>query len=280
MEILLTGATGYLGTRLAKELIAKGHTVSCICRRTSDLTILKSLPEASVKFIYNDEQSIKTYLNTGQLPECVILSACSYEKGAPDEIIVESNLNFPLLVLRLCIYAGIKKYINIGTSLPESLNLYALTKKQFSDYGKYYSERMPIEFTTLLLENYYGPNEPDNRFIPNCIQNLQQNKALLLTTGLQKRDYVHIEDVLSGILIILEQSLPLYQEFPLGSGEAPSIRELIEYLKNITKSDSTLFFGAVPKRRHEPDSIADLTKLKKLGYQPHYSWQEGMKTLL
>lgn len=280
MKILITGGTGYLGRQLIRQLLKEDHEVFCVHRKTSDLSVFQDIT-SGLYFLENDADRIRSYVNIpGHLPDFVILAACSYEAGLQEETILESNLLFPLMVLRTLQQAGCKSFLSIGTALPKELNLYALTKRQFDEYGANYAERFSVRFTSILLENYYGPKEPSSRFIPACIEKLKQNEKILLTSGTQKRDFIHIEDVISGILLLLQKPLPGYEEIPLGSGYAPSIRELLSYLKELTHSCSELCFGALPDRKHEPSSAADLTRMHSLGFKPKYSWKEGIKTIL
>ena len=71
-----------------------------------------------------------------------------------------------------------------------------------------------------------------------------------------------------------------YVQVPLGSGEGVSIRNLIEYLKTITKSSSYLGFGEIEKRRNEPDSVADKNIMKKYGVEIKYDWKKGFSNMI
>jgi len=69
-----------------------------------------------------------------------------------------------------------------------------------------------------------------------------------------------------------------YQEIPLGTGEAPSVREAVEHLKALTGSSSELRFGVVKKRQLEPElSVADTDILMNMGFRCKYSWKEGFE---
>lgn len=74
--------------------------------------------------------------------------------------------------------------------------------------------------------------------------------------------------------------LPDYIDLPLGTGIGVPIKEIVKYLKDITNSKSELCFGALEKRLFEPDSIADCTKMKQLGIEVKYGWQEGLKKII
>ena len=115
----------------------------------------------------------------------------------------------------------------------------------------------------------------------NCIAKLERNEPIRLTHGEQKRDFIYVDDVLDAIeLIANHKELPNYLDVPLGSGEAPSIKELISYLKRIAGSSSELLWGAIPLRPNEPSICADLSIYHLLGGKITYDWKSGMRHML
>lgn len=149
-----------------------------------------------------------------------------------------------------------------------------------AEWGKYYSITNNINFFNILLENFYGENEPKDRFIHYLIGKLKNNEDIDLTDGKQKRDFVYIEDVIEALNLIISSNLKGYIDIPIGSGKAISIRELVEYIKELLNSKSNLNFGAVPSRNNEYSGIPDLSILNKIGFQPKYDFKSGIKKLL
>ena len=207
--------------------------------------------------------------------------ACVYESGDNDLEVIDANLNLPLQIMDIGIEAEVSKFISISTSLPENVNLYSLTKRKFGEIGKVYTKlHQNFTFYEVLLESFYGEDEPENRFISRCIVSLLKNENIDLTEGKQRRDYIHISDVIDGLLLIFHCDEKGYQQFQLGSGEAPTIREIIEYLKEITGSLSLLNFGARKSRLYEPDCCADLSDMDSLGFIVNYTWKEGLRRMV
>lgn len=131
----------------------------------------------------------------------------------------------------------------------------------------------------VVLEMFYGEDEPDGRFLVGCCKKMVQGQNLRLTMGKQKRDIIYIEDVCNAIKMILEKTLAGFYNIPVGSGEAVSIRDMLEYMHKVIHSKSVLSFGAIPSREDEPDCIADLTVLNDMGFQLQYSWRQGIEYL-
>lgn len=219
--------------------------------------------------------------------------------GVRVDDVVESNLIFPMRIMSLAtesyyeissnnnsynINNNVSKhlrFISIGTGLPNNFNIYTYTKKQFNRLGCFFSKEYGLEFINIELENYYGEYEPKNRFLPSVIEKLKNNEDIPLTQGEQLRDFIYVKDVVNAILLLVsKKDIPPYLDLPLGSGEAPSIKELITYIKKIMNSKSELQFGKVPLRPNEPSSCANLAMLYMLGGKIEYNWKEGIKKML
>ena len=271
-----------MGKKVIDKLLRNNHLVICLKREDSDLQNLNLYNPNLIVWDLND---LKDRLKENVINiDCMINTACKYLKNNVEENeVLDANLFVPLVVFQECIKYGVKRFITIGTGLPDNFNLYSFTKREFANFGKWYSEKFNVMnqnfvFCNVELENFYGIDEPINRFIPNTIQKLKTNQPIFLTEGTQRRDFIYIDDVVNAIeKLVLIEKLPFYLDLPLGSGESPTVREVIEYLHNISKSKSELRFGAIPKRVNEPDSIANLSMLKLLDIDIKYNWKNGMK---
>lgn len=277
MRILVLGSTGYLGTKLCKRLMEK-HDVFCLK--------LKDDPALSLYDISKRVSilNIDDFYNINEDFDCLVNLACKYKSNKVEDCdIFEANLYTPLRIFLKAKQLGIKKVVTIDTSLPENVNVYSLSKKQYAKILKWYSENEcdDTSIINIILENYYGEDEPKDRFIPSVIEKLKNDEDILLTEGDQKRDWVYVEDVIDALEKICEDNtLYGYNDIPIGSGENVSIKQTIEYLKTITNSNSVLKFGAIEKRKNEPDTCADISVMEQYGIRIKYKWKDGFKRLV
>lgn len=279
MKFLILGGNGYLGSKVTVELLKTGHEIFCTTRENSDLLRLKGY-ESQMTFIPVGADKIEHVLKTGGF-DWILNMACNYGKGTVLYYsVIESNIVFPLAILDLAVKYGVKNFMTIGTGLPDRLNMYSFSKSIFSDFGKFYVEKQGINFVNMKLEMFYGADEPKDRFIPDCIMKMLQNKDVDLTPGRQKRDIIAVQDVIGAILCVIDSGIEGFQEIYVGTGEAPTIYELLTYIKRKTRSKSNLNFGVIPERIGEPDCIADITKLAELGYTCRYSWKQGIENMI
>ena len=288
MKIAVSGATGYIGLHLINKLLENDNQILAITRKNTEKLssfCKKYEGKISVCEIVSDDLFLAV---EDFKPDCIYSTTCCYETDSKFlERTVDSNYTFPSALLKTAIHSGTLtgkpvRFINIGTSLPSSLNLYSLTKKQFSDLGCFFANLGKIQFLNVLLESFYGSDEPENRFIPRTIRKLLNNEVIDATEGTQHRDYVSAEDVISILSFLTTVNISeSFISIPVGSGESPSIREILKYLKLITNSKSKINFGTVPSRPNEPSTRANLTILRNLGYKKEMTyWKDGMKKMM
>lgn len=278
MKILLTGATGYLGSHLAQRLTENHHTLGCVVRCQERLGRLEPLRK-QVRLLPVDqlEDEIASFQ-----PEIIIHTACTYSRGNNTEReVLEGNLFFPLRVMQAARDVGICRWINTDTSLLPTLNSYTFAKNQFSQWGAYYASKGEFAFINLVLEHFYGPDAPEGQFLSWVMKKLAVDAPLELTAGTQRRDFVYIEDVQDVYEAVLQHPVKsAYTEVGVGSGEAPTIREVVKYLKAIMCSKSELHFGSVPMRDGEPDSSCNPEKMRQLRGCDAVNWRIGLKFMV
>jgi len=277
MNILLLGGTGYLGYKVVNRLLAEEHTIVCTRRKSSNISRLK---DKTIKWVFDSDEEITRVIENNEF-DCVINLVCAYGDGIQIyDKLIESNLQFPLKVLNLVVNAGIKRFITIGTGIPDYFNMYSFTKKMFGEFGQFYSSKQGMDFYDLQVEMFYGADEPLERFLPTVINKMLNDEVVNITLGTQKRDIIFVGDVVDAIVGMLEADLKGYQLIPVGSGIAPSISEVVDYIHEITGSSSVINRGAVPMRNGEPDCIADISKISKLlDWNPIF-WKDGIYRMI
>lgn len=275
-NICILGGTGYLGELLVRKLLLEEYKVTVLHRDKSNIENLKSIENTNLVL-----RNINTEEISFKLIDCVVNLACVYDRfDATIEEIVDGNFIYPMKILTLALESNVSEFLSINTSLPDMFNMYSLSKKQFVEWGKYLAEHSNIQFTNVILENYYGENEPDNRFLPSVIRKMKCNEDVLLTEGTQRRDFIHVDDVINILVcIIKKEDKSAYYEVPVGTGDAPTVKEVIEYLCITLNSKSNLLFGAIPSRKNEPSCVADISEIKKLGYDIKYNWKSGLSKI-
>lgn len=280
MRVLITGASGFLGSALARGLAAAGHEAVALLRANSDDRRLQPLP-AGVSLLRCADTAAVVRAVAEAGVDAVIHTACNYGRGGETfAAVAEANLGFGLAVLEAAIAAGVPRFLNTDTVLDRHTNAYALSKKQFAEWGQWLAGQGRIRFTNVLLQHMYGPFDDASKFSTHVLRACQANvEALALTPGQQRRDFIHIDDVVAAYRCLLEAPQhDAWQDVEVGSGDAPTLEAFVRLVHRLTGSRTRLDFGAVPYRAGEAMCfVADTTALRRLGWTPRYSLEAGLQ---
>jgi CDP-paratose synthetase len=286
LNILITGAGGFLGSALAQRLGEKNHHVSLLVRKNTSLYRLHDVSSFKIGRCESDSEINKFVSDI--CPDVVIHTACCYGRGGESPLqIIDSNIWFGAVLLNAI--KGLKKkvsFINTGTVLSRDLSLYALTKIQFEELGAYISNtsNQSIQFINIKLQYMYGPGDDVSKFASYVINACKKNMPELpLTLGEQKRDFIYIADVVDAYVKIIESidKLNVVESIELGSGDAPRLKDFVRIAHKLTNSKTELLFGEIPYR--ENDSmylVANIDRIRSLGWSPKFDIEAGIKKII
>lgn len=286
MTILLTGSTGFLGSYLLKAFIKNGHKVIAIKRSTSDAYRIQEHLSNIVSYDIDTVELSEIFQN--HKIDIVVNTVTNYgRKDTKISSIVDTNLLFSLKLLEEAVNNHVEAFINTDTLLERNINAYALSKAQLVDWMAFLSTSN-TKMINIKIEHMYGPLDDANKFIYWLIHQLKRNVPNIdLTSGIQKRDFIYIDDLVSAYETIIKniESFSNYEAFELGSGNSTQVKEFVEKIVAQLSENQTittkLNFGAIEYRAGESmDMQADISKLKNLGWKPKVSIEGGIKNIL
>jgi len=289
--VILTGATGFLGSNIAKALITDGHRVIALKRSSS---VLHRLNEVKSELIFYDIENldyVHPFTEHGHVDAVIHTATCYGRHGDKPSHIFQANTIFPLHLLEASLFfktasfLNTDTYFNIDTILSSYLNIYALSKKHFAELGRLIAFDDRIRFINIRLEHLYGPGDNLSKFTTwianSCHNNIPNIK---LTAGKQSRDFIYIADAVSAytqILLSLSDLKSGFLEFELGRGEGVTVRNFVEAVHRLTGSISNLSFGTLPYRDNElMESKANIEPLLALGWQCKIGLEEGISNMV
>lgn len=285
MTILVTGATGFLGSYLLKAFLTHGYKVIALKRTTSNTyRIDEYLGKVD---LYDIDKTELSEIFQNHKIDIVVNTVTNYgRRDSGIASIVETNLMFGLKLLEESVNHNVKAFINTDTLLDKNINAYALSKSQLLDWMQFLSNKN-TKMINVRIEHMYGPKDDENKFIYWLINQLKQNvEKVDLTSGIQKRDFIYIDDIVSAYETIIKNinTLSSFEEFELGTGESVEVKTFIEKiyseLSNTQSLSTKLNFGAVAYRANENMNMqANIKKLKTLGWEPTVSIENGIQSI-
>lgn len=286
-KILLTGATGFLGSHLLESFISQGFEVVILKRSTSDTWRINHLLK-KIKSYNVDQVSIGIVFEEVR-PTVIVHTACSY--GRNDETIVDivnANLIFGIQLMEEGIKNKVQTFINTDSLLPRNVNDYSLSKAQLSDWLQKYAEQ--IQVVNFKIEHMYGPKDDTRKFLPWLINKMINGKGdINLTSGIQKRDFIYIDDIVNAFDIVInnKDGLPSWSEFDIGTNKFIFVKDFVLLVANelgrFNKIEilPRLKFGTIPYR--EADVMIpelDNSKLLELGWSPETDVYNGILKII
>ena len=281
--VLLTGGTGYLGSKILKKLVDNGYNILLLKRSFSNPGRIKEyidrVTSYDIDIVPLDRIFCENSIDT------IVHCATNYGRGENDPLqVIEANLILPLKLLELGKKYHITSFINTDTILDKRINYYSLSKKQFKDWLFVYKH----DYTCInvALEHFYGSGDDPTKFVTYIVHNLLKNVDKIdLTKGEQKRDFIYIDDVVSAFVKIISSTSNFHQdfyEFEVGTNHPLSIKKFVESAKKISGNKHTLLnFGALPYRENEVMNYhVNTSEISKLGWKCHSSVEEGLKKMI
>ncbi|EDI8036124.1 CDP-paratose synthase [Salmonella enterica] len=274
MKILIMGAFGFLGSRLTSYFESR-HTVIGLARKRNNEATINNI-------IYTTENNWIEKIVEFEPNIIINTIACYGRHNEPATALIESNILMPIRVLE-SISSLDAVFINCGTSLPPNTSLYAYTKQKANELAAAIIDKVCGKYIELKLEHFYGAFDGDDKFTSMVIRRCLSNQPVKLTSGLQQRDFLYIKDLLTAFDRIINNvnNFPKFHSIEVGSGKAISIREYVETVKNITKSNSIIEFGVVKERANElMYSCADIAELEKIGWKREFSLVDALTEII
>ena len=300
MNFLITGAAGFLGSSLANQLSREGHLV----RGLDDLST--GDPKAlgpDVHFTRGD-MSDRPKLWT-LLQEVDVVYHLAARVSVPESILYPRdynnvNVGGTVALMEAMRDVGVRRvvlassgavYGDLGAQpLKESItpnprSPYAVSKLAAEYYVRTIGGLWGIETVSLRIFNAYGPGQhlPASHppVVPHYLKQAQRGGTLVVHgDGSQTRDYVYVDDVVSGMVAAATAPNIDGLVINIGSGKETSVSELIKCVQEVTGSNAEVIYN--PKTSGGVSRLcADLTLARdKLNYRPSIALAEGLRMTL
>lgn len=290
---LMTGATGFIGSHLAKKLVENGWEVHIIIRPSSRVKLLDGIL-GSLSVHEHDGSTEQMFAIFETVKPDIVFHLASFNKTShqPQDIVkmLDSNIIFSTQLVEAMLNSGVHCLVNTGTCLQHFENkdysptcLYAATKQAFQDMLIYYTETTPLQAVTLKLFNSYGPNDHRPRIISLLQQAAKEKKTLSLSPGEQLLDLVYIDDITDAYMIAADQllrgKLGKNDVFAISSKKPIRLKDLVQVFETVTGTPMPVQWGGRPY--HFREFMIPWDKGNVLpNWEPKITLEEGLRRII
>jgi UDP-glucose 4-epimerase len=284
-RVMVTGATGFIGTALCKRLVNLGAVVHGVSRtahrnstsqtrwRAADLTDA----EAAIQLLTDIRPDVVFHLASHVSGD---RSYVAVKPTVRDNLLTTTNLLTAACELGRpqVILAGSMEEYAPGDPNAVPGSPYAASKTAAAMYGRMFHALYDLPVVHLRIFMVYGPGPQDiKKLVPYVTRSLLHEKPPSLSSGLREVDWVYIDDVVDAFVAAAGVPSAAGTTIDVGSGELVTIRTLVEELARLVGSDVELQFGAIADRPLESRRTADLTPAREmLGWKPKTSLPVGL----
>jgi len=289
---LITGATGFVGSHLARALIQESWEVHAVIRRHSNLEPLRDISDRLKVHSHDGNVARLLEIVEKSQPAVVFHLASQFiVEHRPKEIkdLIISNILFGTYLVEAMSLRGVKYLVNTGTSWQhfesrdyDPVNLYAATKEAFEAILSFYINVRDLKIITLKLFDTYGPNDPRPKIFALLRRMMNQKEPFAMSPGDQLLDLTYIDDVVDAYLCaanhLLEGRVSGHEHYAVSSGCTVSLRELVSIFQRETNSILPVQWGGKPYRLREVMVPWDRGEPLP-GWRPRVPFAEGLKKL-
>jgi nucleoside-diphosphate-sugar epimerase len=292
-RVVVTGATGFLGGHVSKQLQAAGAAVIAVVDRNRGSR--HRSPAQSVETLYFDRPDKLVATVRAARPDYVVhlhAVVTTERSAAAVQRTLEANLLPSLDLMVACDEMKVKRLILMGSgeefgpvtgpfdeyTIADPPSPYGASKAAVTGYAKMFHRAFNLPVVVLRPSVVYGPFQAPRMLVPQVMHALREGREIAVTEGRQTRDFIYVEDVARGILAALTAPGVDGGSYNLASGEVVTVKDCLSRIEAISGRSGLIRYGAIPYKAGEIFSyepVAERTYVA-LDWRPRVSLDEGL----
>lgn len=304
MKVLVTGGAGFIGSKVAQQLVDRGDEAIIIdnfndyydpqLKRDRVQEVIGDRKHILYEGDIRDEKLLEEIFSKEGIEKVVHLAAMAGVRNSiKDPLLYEEvNVRGTMLLLEMAKKYGLKNFVYASSSsvygnntkvpfsesdtVDHPISPYAATKKATELIAHTYSHLYDIPTTGLRYFTVYGPwGRPDMALFLFVKNILDGNPIDVYNHGKMSRNFTYIDDIVSGTLTVLDADLKC-EVMNIGGDREETLLRFIEVIEeNVGKVAEKNMMPMQPG--DVPQTVADISKLRNLGWEPTTQIEEGIK---
>lgn len=279
---IVTGASGFIGRALCRELLAQGGEVVALCRHLpADL-----VPGVeAVACDFTDRLALRRALEDARADWLFHLAGFTRATRDLEAVTIafDANVTPTVNLLSAASHVGFKHIVLAGSQEEGDLRQtptspYAASKMVTTLYARMFHQlyRTPVSSARIFMA--YGPGQRAvHKIVPHTILTLLRGGDLEFTSARRRLDWVYVDDVARGLVAVAARPELAGETIDLGTGRLTSLREVVERLVALIDPHAAPRFGALPDRPAEQEPSADTVRTEHLvGWHARVPLEEGL----
>lgn len=295
-RILIVGASGFVGSHLARRLLLDGHEVHLLLRQTSRTWRFDDI--LSEVHVYRAELGDAHALNgvvrsvkAEWIFNCVGSGIASFNRT--DREIRLADFEGAINLVRVCAEQGFDAFVHSGSSAEygfkdhapaesescEPNGAHGAAKAEATAFCSRFAQEKAAPMVTLRLYTVYGPFESPRRLIPRCVAFGLRNALPPLARPKLAHDFVHVEDVTNAYVLAARNSRRVPGAvYNIGTGRQSSLKEVVDIVTSMMALTAEPKWGSMPDRAYDSASWRADSSLarKELGWTPTITLESGI----
>lgn len=291
-NVLVTGASGFLGKNLVAALTKKECRVYALARHF-DAELQNNRNVVCVDVNGKNVEEIRKVL-PNEAFDCMFHLAWAATSGPAraDYNVQLDNVRLTCDYAKLCGEIGCKRmvyassinemetyeYLQSDDIEPSGGYIYGTGKLAAHLMGETVAKLNGVEFLPVIITNIYGVGERSARMIYTSINKLVHKEHCSFTAGYQTYDFIYITDAINSIIAVAEKG-KAFSRYYIGSGEPKPLREFLLEMRDIVDPEAEIGLGDIPFKGVDISyGQFDLKKIEKdTGYKNQVSFAEGIR---
>ncbi|MDL2217838.1 NAD(P)-dependent oxidoreductase [Christensenellaceae bacterium OttesenSCG-928-M15] len=293
---IVTGATGFVGRNLVKELAQNGVAVSAVVREISEKTkFLEALP-AVVPVVCTLEDMPQLPRMLGRVESDTVFCHLAWQGTAGDARVDYGlqlrNVLYTIDALKAAQAMGCEGFVGAGSLMeyestaavhhesepPSQANIYSTAKLTAHYMSRIAAANMDIRYVWPYITNAYGEEEVSPRFLNTTVRKLLAGEQLAFSAATQQYDFIHVSDVAKAFYLACEHGVN-GRTYCVGSGESRPLKEYIREARDIIDPSVELAFGEKPGICLDEQYFDTTLIAADTGFRPNISFTEGILRL-